>query len=292
MYVIDVGAKDDDGNLLDRAVRAGHRHRPPSGTLRTPPLLLGPEGDGPGERWMILSQADGRDDAAARVPAAGDPDRRRPTERPRPRHSSTAAAELPVAGWAWFPPVTDGERIAVVTDFGQFRLFGVNQPGSLDKPLFPLPEPRPPLPAPPEGRAVRGLVFAGGGSGVLGAGEWQPPEVPAGPRARPAGWNSFRSGRRCRSASRRRPPQLNNRRDSRVPGRPVAELGRVQGGPVQPARRRAAVAAATRRRAGDDPDHAGGGSLLLVAEDGGLVAIPIASGAIRRASIAAARPSG
>ena len=38
-----------------QVIATGH----PSGTLRTPPVVIGPEGDTPGERWLILSQADG-----------------------------------------------------------------------------------------------------------------------------------------------------------------------------------------------------------------------------------------
>jgi hypothetical protein len=57
----------------------------------------------------------------------------------------------------WYPPATDGERLGVVTDRGQFRLFGVNQPGNFDAALFPLHSPS--LHAPPDGSAIRGLVL-------------------------------------------------------------------------------------------------------------------------------------
>ena len=158
VYVIDAGMKDESGNLLDprcvQVIATGHL----PGTLRTPPLLLGPGGDAPADRWMILSQADGRTMLLRAFPLVPiptpSPDGKAPPETP-----ATPAVELPVNGWAWFPPVSNGERIAVVTDFGQFRLFGVNQPGSLDPPLFPFPELHPPLPTPPEGRPVPGLVF-------------------------------------------------------------------------------------------------------------------------------------
>ena len=158
VYVIDAGARDDDGNPLPlrcvQVIATGHL----PGTVRTPPLLLGPEGDAPADRWMILSQAAGRSmllRAFTMQPIAPPAlDGKAPPESP-----ASPAVELPVDGWSWFPLVSDGERIAVATDFGQFRLFGVKQLGSLDRPLFPLPEPRPPLPAPAEGRAVRGVVF-------------------------------------------------------------------------------------------------------------------------------------
>ena len=53
----------------------------------------------------------------------------------------------------WFPPAADGERVALATDRGEFRVLGVNQPGNLDRAIFPLPPPAiPPL---PPGTAVR-----------------------------------------------------------------------------------------------------------------------------------------
>src|SRR5262249_37862088 len=118
-----------------------------------------------------------------------------------------------VPGWAWFPPVTDGDRIAVVTDFGQFRLFGVNQPGSNDRPVFPLPEPRPPLPAPPEGRAVRGLVFTAEDAAfwVLANGRLQKLRVGLVPSR---GVEVIPSGPPLPVGEPTQPPQLNNRKDS------------------------------------------------------------------------------
>jgi hypothetical protein len=48
-------------------------------------------------------------------------------------------AEASVGGWSWFPPVSDGERIAVCTDKGVFAAFGLNLPGQADKPIYALP---------------------------------------------------------------------------------------------------------------------------------------------------------
>jgi hypothetical protein len=271
VYVIDVGAKDDNGNFLDprcvQVIATGHL----PGTLRTPPLLLGPEGEGPGERWMILSQADGRTmllRAFALLPVPpSSADGKAPPETP-----ATAAAELPVNGWTWFPPVSDGERIAVVTDFGQFRLFGINLPGSQDRPLFPMPDLRPPLPAPPEGRAAPGLVFLAEEAAywVLANGNLQKfclGLVPSrGQELLPVG-SSFPIGLPTQ------PPQLNARKDcALLVVRSVNSVGykavlvNLRDGEVRWQRQLGVVSTTNPIPQGE--------SLLLVAEDGGLIAIP------------------
>jgi len=158
IFVIDAGAKDEDGvpqpPQCVQVIATNH----PTGTLRTPPVFLGPEGDTPADRWMVLAQADGP--TATKIapftltpPPPPSPDGRLPPEIP----AKAAAAPLRVPDWVWFPPVSDGERLALVTDSGQFRVFGINQPGNLDQPLFRLPEPK--LPTPPGDQRVRGLVF-------------------------------------------------------------------------------------------------------------------------------------
>jgi hypothetical protein len=68
-----------------------------------------------------------------------------------------------VPGWVAFAPDCDGERLAVCTDAGAFRVFGVNQPGNRDKPLFPYPAPPPPPaagPPPAADRPLPGLVIS------------------------------------------------------------------------------------------------------------------------------------
>ncbi len=271
VYVIDAGAKDDNGNLLDprcvQVIATGHL----PGTLRTPPMLFGPEGDAPGERWMILSQADGRTmllRAFALLPVpTPSADGTAPPETP-----ATAAVELPVNGWAWFSPVSDGERIAVVTDFGQFRLFGVNQPGSLDKPLFPLPELRPPLPAPPEGKAVPGLVFAAEEAAfwVLANGNLQKFRLGLVPSR---GQEILPVGPSLHIGLPTQLPQLNNRRDCVcLVVRSLNSVGfkavlvNLRDGEVRWQRQLGVVPAVSPIPQGN--------SVLLVAEDGGLVAIP------------------
>ena len=63
------------------------------------------------------------------------------------RQSRPGNAREPIGGVArrWLvlvSLVSDGERIAIATDFGQFRLFGVKQLGGLDREAFRLAEPR------------------------------------------------------------------------------------------------------------------------------------------------------
>ena len=149
VFVFDVQPGGDPRCV--RVIPTGH----PAGTLRTAPTLLGPAGDDPAPRWLVLSQADGPTAMRLRAfplpangPLAADA---APVSTP-----VSPAADLALPGWAWFPPVSDGERLAVVTDAGQFRLFGINQPGNNDTAIFPLPHPT--LAPPPAGNPMRGLV--------------------------------------------------------------------------------------------------------------------------------------
>ena len=284
VYVIDAGARDDDGNPLPlrcvQVIATGHL---PS-TIRTPPLLLGPEGDAPADRWMILSQAAGRNMLLRAfimqpIPPPG-LDGKAPPESP-----ATHAVELPVDGWSWFPPVSDGERIAIATDFGQLRLFNVKQPGSLDRPLSPLPEPRPPLPTPPEGRAVRGVAFPAEESAfwVVANGTLQKLRIGL---VSSRGVEVIPVGAAVPIGEPTQPPQLNNRRDAaclvvRSPDSSgyKAVLVDLRDGQQRWQRQLGVVPAAT-----PIPQKDG---VLLVAEDGGLVLIPSASGATAGRNIAA-----
>src|SRR5207247_9745693 len=60
VFVFDVDVKGDDGNRVlprcSRVIPTGHL----AGTLfRAPPAILGTPGEGPGTRWLVLSQTDG-----------------------------------------------------------------------------------------------------------------------------------------------------------------------------------------------------------------------------------------
>lgn len=134
-----------------RVIPTGH----PPGTLRTPFVFLGPPGTDPAQRWVVLSQADGPRAMSVRVfpvPANAP----QSAEAPPVVEPIAPTIEALLPGWAWFPPVSDGERLATVTDDGQVRIFGINQPGNRDTALFPLPHPT--LPPPADGMPVPGLV--------------------------------------------------------------------------------------------------------------------------------------
>lgn len=137
LYVIDAGGKDDDGNRTNprcaQAIATGHV----AGSLRVPPVFVGPDGLEEAQRLMVLCFADG----TARTQVRAYPVAAIPLGGTVAETTAVPVAALPVPGWVAFPPVSDGERLALVTDTGHVRLFGVNQPGNADKPLFPLPAP-------------------------------------------------------------------------------------------------------------------------------------------------------
>ncbi len=182
VYVLDSGGKDDNGNrLLPRCVQViATGHLP--GTLRVPPLFVGPEGmnpgpalamgpEGPVDRFFVLAQADGTARTLLRAFAVTTP--RFSTGGSVPETPAKPLVELPVPGWVSSMPITDSERLALITDTGEFRLFGINQPENRDRPLFPYPHPAP-LKAPGE-RIPPGLVIPGGESTywLLTAGQLQ-----------------------------------------------------------------------------------------------------------------------
>ncbi len=274
VYVIEAAAKDDDGNRKDpicvQVIATNHS----AGTIRTPPVLIGPEGDAPGDRWMIVAQADGANTTKLRAfqlqPIQPPPaDGKLPPESP-----ATPAADLPLDGWTWFPPTTDGERLAVVTDRGQFRLFGVNQPGNFDKPVFPLHSPT--LPTPPEDTAVRGLVLPAEEAAfwVLANGTMQKFRLALLPSR---GFEVVPAGPRVPLGEPTQPPQFNNRRDAAcLVVRALSSAGykavllNLGDGEIRWQRQLGVIPATV-------PIPQDGG-VLLAAEDGGLVYLPSVSG--------------
>jgi outer membrane protein assembly factor BamB len=274
IFVFDVEASDADGTR-PRCVRVLPTDHP-AGTLKSAPIFLGPPGDDPGEqRWLLLSQADGptamRLRAYPLAPAPQLPPGADPVTDP-----VAPQADVPVPGWSWFPPVSDGERLAAVTDAGQLRLFGVNQRGSHDAPVFPLPTPA--LARPADALPVPGLVVPAedGAFWVLVNGSLQKFRlslladkglvvVPGGP-AVPLGVPT-------------QPAQLSPRRDAvcfvvrtATGSGARAVLIRLGDGGPRWQRQLGLVSAAA-------PVRTGGG-LLLVGEDGAAAAVPAAGLAI------------
>jgi tetratricopeptide (TPR) repeat protein len=182
VYVLDTGGKDDAGHPIHprcvQVIATGHL----PGTLRVPPLFIGPEGmnpgpalamgpEGPIDRFFVLAQADGTTRSLLRAFAVTPP---APSAGGSiPETPAKPLVELPVPGWVSSMPITDSERLALITDTGEFRLFGVNQPENRDRPLFPYPHPAP-LKAPGD-RIPPGLVIPGGESTywLLTAGQLQ-----------------------------------------------------------------------------------------------------------------------
>lgn len=269
VFVLDVGARNDDGTarppLCVQVIGTGH----PAGTLRTPPVMIGPDGDTPGDRWMVLAQADGPTSSRVRAfqlqPIVPSLDGKIPAEIAAP-----PTVEFPVQGWVWFPPATDGERLGVSTDAGQFRLFGVNQPGNFDRPLFPLPSPT--LPAPPEGTAVPGLVLPAEEAAfwVLANGNFQKYRLALLPGR---GVEMIPVGQSVSLGVPTQPPQLNGRKNSAcLVVRPVNSAGyravvmNLGDGEVRWQRQLGVVPAV--------PPISQEGGLVLAAEDGGLISLP------------------
>jgi len=126
VYVLDVDQKKCMGIL-----QSGH----PSGTLRSEPILVGgsdatdknPNASGEA-RYLVLSQTDGLEAMKLRVFGL-------PVEGTVP--VSALQPEPRIRGWSWFPPFCDGEKLVLTTDAGVLGLFGIQQPGNDDKPIFP-----------------------------------------------------------------------------------------------------------------------------------------------------------
>lgn len=123
IYVLDVAERRCVSILYD-----GH----PSGSLRSEPLIIPSGGEGaPG--YCILNQTNGLDNMRLRA-----------FELPlRDRNAAPVPLDPPpqIAGWTWFDPRQDGEKLATVSDAGILGLFGIRQVGNRDQALFPLLQP-------------------------------------------------------------------------------------------------------------------------------------------------------
>ncbi len=281
VYAIDAGGRDDAGNRINprcvQVIATGHL----AGTLKVPPLFIGPEGTEPAERWMVLSQADGTTVTKLRVFSVG-------AISPPPADGSTVpetpavpVVALPVPGWVWFPPVSDGERLAVASDTGQLRLFGVNQAGNLDKPLFPLPAPAQAPVA--DDKPLRGLVIPVGESEywLLSGGYVQKARLALVPSR---GQEVVLAGPRLNVGEPVHAAQINARKDTacfvvRSPNssgcRAVAFD--LRSGDVRWQRQLGLVPAKTSAEQFAAPIPQGD-NFVLVDEDGGIVVVPAASG--------------
>ena len=136
VFVFEIGKEDATGRRLPPLPVRVYATDHPTDSLSGEPLVIAPE-QANVPRRLILTQRDGplglklRSMIIPTLEALSVPDE----NETKPEGLSEAS----VAGWSWFPPVTDGERIAVATDSGLFALVGLNQPGNADAPLFELP---------------------------------------------------------------------------------------------------------------------------------------------------------
>ncbi|MBO0700769.1 MAG: PQQ-binding-like beta-propeller repeat protein, partial [Zavarzinella sp.] len=164
VYVFDVNRTDPDGKRLD-PVRVGVMttgHGP--GSLRGVPVFSTPDPNDPGPKFLVLGEAAGLETMklrAFRLPDAPD----------AAPEDSPATREITLPGWASFPPYCDGEKLAVVTDKGQFGLYGLKLAGNEDQDLFAFPA----QPATHDPRLSRGQVVRAeeGAFWILAAGQLQ-----------------------------------------------------------------------------------------------------------------------
>lgn len=138
VFAINTEPFDAEGNRLPvqcvQVLATDH----PELSLRVAPIISGPVGDTKANRYLILAQADGTQATKLRgfpitPPAPVDPAVGPPEIAP----PLSGAVGLP--GHVLFPPHSDGERVAVVTDAGSFALFGTNQPGNQDPNIYAVP---------------------------------------------------------------------------------------------------------------------------------------------------------
>jgi len=131
VFVFDVEKHDEAGLRLDPfclgVVSTGH----PSRSLRCPALVIGDDQQNM-RPSLLLMQADGLDGMLLRSYTL-------PPEGAAIPWPVIVPIDVRLNGWTWFEPFSDGEKLAMVTERGEFGLYGIHQPGNQDPPLFPLP---------------------------------------------------------------------------------------------------------------------------------------------------------
>jgi outer membrane protein assembly factor BamB len=103
----------------------------PPGSLRGMPVFSNPDPAEPGPKFFVIGQAAGLETMKIRtfeLPQETDA-----------KPDASKAFEIALPGWASFPPYCDGEKLAIVTDRGEFGLFGLAQDRNNDSVLFQFP---------------------------------------------------------------------------------------------------------------------------------------------------------
>jgi outer membrane protein assembly factor BamB len=153
------------------------------GALRGEPIVISGDGSVDVPRYLVLGETDGID--AMRLRAF------RLLEKPT---AVGPTAEVRLAGWSWFAPFHDAEKLVLATDAGALGLIGIQQRDNTDAPLFSLlGQDAPPI-APSRSPARAELVHAEEhGFWALAAGRLQHFRLGldrrTGPKLTPA-WNS------------------------------------------------------------------------------------------------------
>lgn len=140
VFVLDVDARDADGNRQPARCVQIIPTEHAKDTLKVSPVVVGPAGTTPAPRFLVVLQTDGPAGMTLRAYPVADPPRTVDPAAPIPElPAAPPAVETTVGGWAAFPPETDGERCGLVTDRGVFALFGVNQRANADAAVFAVP---------------------------------------------------------------------------------------------------------------------------------------------------------
>ncbi|HVS37483.1 MAG TPA: PQQ-binding-like beta-propeller repeat protein, partial [Gemmataceae bacterium] len=109
----------------------------PAGSLRGEPLIVTACDDaGVDADWLILSEARGLGRTglqAYRLPFGDDRDA---PAAPMKAPPAPPPAPPEISGWTWFPPLQNGEQLAMVGDTGILGLFNIRQERNLNDPLL------------------------------------------------------------------------------------------------------------------------------------------------------------
>lgn len=153
VYVFNVDRIGPDGTRLDPTYLGllPTMHAP--GSLRGEPIITPGDGDSAG--YLVIGLADRLDGMKLRAWPLSAAD--------KPPALTAEFPPIDLNGWLSFRPYCDSEKIALVTDRGEFDLFGIRQSGNLDTPIFVMP-PEPFLPADAKKTARGQVVYADEGS--------------------------------------------------------------------------------------------------------------------------------
>jgi len=136
IFLFEAGKEDAEGKRLPlrpaAVLTTGHA----KDSLLSEPVVIGAE-DPTGDRRLLLTISDGPSAMKLQMLALPKTNELEATTDAIDSRPS-ASHEVALSGWSAFPPISNGERIAITSDTGVFAIFGIGQPGSMDKPLFPL----------------------------------------------------------------------------------------------------------------------------------------------------------